>query len=314
MRNRGFIPLEIENPYWENEKYLRKEFLELTGFTLVELLVVMFVISLLAGILLPALSMARHQARKLLGVSNLRQIVSAVSLYAEDNDQQYPESVATLGDDFLLWNWGEPMILTSRTTRSPRISRSMSAYLRDYIEDAATMYCPNAPRKYKYMQEAWDAGDDWDNPQTPPVQDAVKGTYCFYWNYIGYLEERDYLFKGPRNFAGGAWQSKLLVSDYFGYDHHRNPNSYGSCEKFPGASVTEGTPLSSAYWSDKSSAGSGAPHIKLNAGYTDGHVENYSASETTAMRVIKVPQTGEPYPYGDGIGPGFFYLPRNALH
>ena len=282
------------------------------GFTLVELLMVMSVISLMAGILLPALSKARHQARKLLGVSNQRQIVSAVSLFAEDNDQKYPESIATIGAEW--WNWQEPMMLTGYRARSPRMHRSMSAYLRNYIEDAGTMHCPNAPRRYKYLQEAWNAGDDWDNPQTPPVQDPVKGTYCSYWNYTGYLEERDYLFKGPRNFAGGPWQSKLLVSDYFGYDHHRNPNSYGSCEKFPGASITEGTLLSSAYWSDKSSVGPGAPEIKLNAGYTDGHVEDYSASETIAMRVIKVPQTGEPYPYGDGIGPGIFYLPRKALH
>jgi len=104
------------------------------------------------------------------------------------------------------------------------------------------------------------------------------------------------------------------VSDYFGYDHFRNPNSYGSCEKFQGASITEGTLLSSAYWSDKNSTGSGAPEIKLHAGYTDGHVENFSTSDTIAMRVIKVPETGEPYPGGDGIGPGIFYLPRQALH
>ena len=282
------------------------------AFTLIELLVVISVISLLAGVLLPALSKAKQQARKLLGVSNQRHIVSAAVLYASDNDQRYPESVATLGD--ISWNWGEPTILTGLSVRSPRMHRSMSAYLQDYIEDASTMFCPNTPRKYKYLQQAWDAGDDWDNPQTSPVQDPVKGTYCFYWNYIGYLQERDYLFKGPRNSAGGWWQSKLLVSDYFGYDHHRNPNSYGSCEKFPGASITEGTLLSSAYWSDKGNTVPGAPDIRLNAGYTDGHVESFSSSDTVAMRVIKVPQTGEPYPYGDGIGPGFFYLPRKALH
>jgi len=281
------------------------------GFTLIELLVVIFILSMLMGVLIPALSKARYQARKILGASNQRQIVSAVTLYTEDNDQRYPESVATLGDDG--WNWGEPTILTAYDARSARLHRSMSTYMRNYLQDAGTMYCPNAPRKYKYLQEAWDAGEDWDNPQTPPEKDAVKGTYCFYWNYTGYLQERWYPFKGPRNSAGGAWQSKLLVSDYFGYDHFRNPNSYGSCEKFPGASITEGTFLSSAFWSDKSSTVPGAPNFKLNAGYTDGHVGSYSSSDTVIMRVIKEPKTGEPYPYGDGIGPGFFFLPRKAL-
>lgn len=293
-------------------RHLVKRKMRNRGFTLVELLVVISVISVMAGILLPALSKARHQARKLLGANNQHQVVNAVSFFAADNDQKYPESVATIGAEW--WNWQEPMMLTGYRARSPRMHRSMSAYLRGYIEDAGTMYCPNAPRRYKYLQEAWNAGDDWDNPQTTPVKDPVSGTYCFYWNYTGYLEERNYLFKGPRNSAGGSWQSKLLVSDYFGYDHQRNPNSYGSCERFPRASITEGTLLSSAYWSDKGCDVRSAPEIELRAGYTDGHVENFSASDTVAMRVIKVPETGEPYPHGDGVGPGVFYLPRQALH
>jgi prepilin-type N-terminal cleavage/methylation domain-containing protein len=280
------------------------------GFTLIELLVVISVISVLTGILLPALNKVRRQARALLATSNQRQIVSAVNLFAADHDDRYPESVATIGD--VAWNWAEPMMLTAHNARSPRLHRSMSAYLRSYIEDAGTMYCPNAPRRYKYLQDAWDAGDEWDNPQTPPVEDSVSGTYCFYWNYTGYLEDRDYLFRGPRNSSGGRGRSKLLVSDYFGYNHWRSKKSYSSCEKFGAVSITEGTQLSSAYWSGKSSAGSDAPQIRLQAGYADGHVESFSSSDTLIMKVILHPETGEPYP-GD-ITPGNFYLPRNALH
>ena len=281
------------------------------AFTLIELLVVIAIISALMGILLPGLGKARYQARTLLGIGNQREITSGVSLFASDNNEQYPESVATIGDDST-WNWQEPMMMTGYRARSPRMHRSMSAYLQPYIEDAGIMYCLNAPRKYDYLQNAWNAGDEWDNPETPPVEDPVSGTYCFYWNYTGYLEERDYLFKGPQSSASGRERSKLLVSDYFGYDHFRSPNSYGSCEKFAGSSITEGTLLSSAYWSREGVAGSDAPEIKLHAGYTDGHVETYSASDTLTMKVIWKPEIGEPYP--DDIGPGCFYLPRNALH
>lgn len=284
----------------------------LRAFSLLELLVVIAIVSLLTGILLPALGKVKHQARIIVDTNNKRQIVMGVSMFASDNDGQYPESVATIGD-YNYWNWQEPMMLTGYRARSPRMHRSMSAYLRSYIQDADIMYCPNAPRRYKYLQDAWNAGDEWDNPETGPVEDPVSGTYCFYWNYTGYLEDRDYLFKGPRNSAAGRGQSKLLVSDYFGYDHHRSPNCYGSCEKFAGASITEGTLLSSAYWSRcKDSTGSVTPEIKLQAGYADGHIEKYSSSDTLTMRVIWKPETGEPYPYG--IGPGNFYLPRNAMH
>ncbi|TKJ37160.1 MAG: hypothetical protein CEE38_09715 [Planctomycetes bacterium B3_Pla] len=280
------------------------------GFTLIELLVVISVISVMTGILLPALNKVRRQARALLATSNQRQILNCVNLFAADNDDRYPESVATIGD--VAWNWAEPMMLTAHNARSPRLYRSMSAYLRPYIEDADIMYCPNAPRKYKYLQDAWNAGDEWDNPETLPMKDPLSGTFCFYWNYTGYLEDRNYLFRGPRNSAGGRGESKLLVSDYFGYNHWRSKNSYSSCERFGAVSITEGTQLSSAYWSGESSAGSDAPQIRLQAGYADGHVESFSSSDTLIMKVILHPKTGEPYP--EDITPGNFYLPRNALH
>ncbi len=54
------------------------------GFTLVELLVVVTIISILAAMLLPALQRAREQAEKTLCQSNVRQIGVAFSLYTGD--------------------------------------------------------------------------------------------------------------------------------------------------------------------------------------------------------------------------------------
>ncbi|MGD0572551.1 MAG: prepilin-type N-terminal cleavage/methylation domain-containing protein [Sedimentisphaerales bacterium] len=56
------------------------------GFTLVELLVVIAIIALLMAVLLPALTKARKTAKRVICLGNLRQMVMAWMLYAENND------------------------------------------------------------------------------------------------------------------------------------------------------------------------------------------------------------------------------------
>jgi len=280
------------------------------GFTLIELLVVISIISLIMGITLPVLNLVRHQARTMLSMSNQRQIASTMNLFASENNDRYPESVATIGFGDT-WNWSDSTRLTGNRRRSPQIHRAMSEYLRRYITDASIMFCPNAPQKYEYLQQAWEAGDNWDNPKTAFPADPVGGSYCFYWNYRGFLGGRRVVFRGPQGPASSRRYSKLLVSDYFGYDHWRNPGSFGSCEPFDGAGITPETWLLSSYWSRRSAI-EDSPEIKLKAGYTDGHVETYSASDVVPMKVSITADGTVPYP--DGVGPGIFYLPRNALH
>jgi prepilin-type N-terminal cleavage/methylation domain-containing protein/prepilin-type processing-associated H-X9-DG protein len=58
------------------------------AFTLIELLVVIAIIALLLALLLPALERAREQGKRIICLNNLRQMMIAWNLYADDNDDK----------------------------------------------------------------------------------------------------------------------------------------------------------------------------------------------------------------------------------
>src|SRR3974390_320130 len=106
------------------------------GVTLIELLVVISVVTLLVGVLLPALGHARRAARSLLTAHRQRQIVLAVSLYAADHEGRYPESVAPAAMLGRTWRWQEPRMLKACQPRAAGYRCAMASYLRPYLSKA----------------------------------------------------------------------------------------------------------------------------------------------------------------------------------
>lgn len=101
-----------------------------TGFTLVELLVVIAVIAVLAALLLPALSRAKMAAWRIQCVSNLHQIAVSLNVYVEDFNK-YP----AFGD--------------SRRPPNPLDPRSVywDAQILPYIGgNQKVFFCPGVPR------------------------------------------------------------------------------------------------------------------------------------------------------------------------
>jgi prepilin-type N-terminal cleavage/methylation domain-containing protein/prepilin-type processing-associated H-X9-DG protein len=76
------------------------------GFTLLEMLVVMGVIAVLAGLLLPALAKAKEAGRNALCKSNLRQISLGILMYADDNHQYLPWPGDVNRNQDPDWVWG----------------------------------------------------------------------------------------------------------------------------------------------------------------------------------------------------------------
>ena len=96
-------------------------FFSRSAFTLIELLLVIAIIAILAALLLPSLASAKNQARRVICMSNEKQLIAAWTIYAGDNNDRLVSNGGDLSATSTsphLWvaggNHGSPDTLTNR--------------------------------------------------------------------------------------------------------------------------------------------------------------------------------------------------------
>jgi len=149
-----------------------------SGFTLVELLVVVSIISLLISILLPALSQAKELANMTVCRTNLKTLSTAFAMYTAENNDWYP-GAAGWGGDPPIWDertypyWENYDVLKCPSDNFNRVPYYSWVYRLSDVPDKPRSYAMNINVSYRGPSKY---GDDYSPPYAGEVPYTKHGS------------------------------------------------------------------------------------------------------------------------------------------
>jgi prepilin-type N-terminal cleavage/methylation domain-containing protein/prepilin-type processing-associated H-X9-DG protein len=250
-----------------------------TAFTLIELLVGIAIIAILAAMLLPALAKAKAKALNMQCISNIKQVMLGINLFALDNGDRMPFNTEEDGTTPLYTSARAVSLgLNARSSWAASYSSrpELAFHLKPFLANDRTiitsgsakslvMICPSFERTSQYVSRAVNKNDVDQNRRMYRLRQYLQG-------------EEMWTYESPKL---GSIQSPSSNGAFADLDR-----------KFPGASSRIG----GTTWSQLPD--NPVHSSTRNYGFFDGHVSAVRAGDANDEAHYRETVTGDRPPYG----------------